>query len=62
MKSTLIVRMPRAEMTDLENVADQLGVDLSYVARRALQLGLSSAHREIADAIDNAERERAADA
>ena len=60
MTSTLSVRMPRAEMGQLEDTADQLGVDLSYVARRALALGLGAAHREIANAIDNAERQRAA--
>lgn len=55
MLATLSVRMPLVEMDALERRADQLGVGLSYVARRALALGLTAAHAEIAAAIEAAD-------
>lgn len=58
MTSMLSARIPREEMIAIEDVADQLGVSLSYVVRRAVVHGLAKAHREIADAIEDAERQR----
>lgn len=52
MPASLNLRMPLGEFEAVNDTADQLGVSVSYVARRAIALGLDAAHREIADAIE----------
>jgi hypothetical protein len=54
----LNVRIKRDELDELHALADDLGVAMGYVVRRALALGLDAAREEIASAIEDAERER----
>lgn len=44
---TLSVRVSTDQWSDLEELADQLGVDVSVVVRAALRLGLQEAGQEL---------------
>lgn len=50
----LNVRTSRDQLDELQAIADEHGVEVAHVARRAIALGLRQADREIARAIDNA--------
>ena len=51
----LNVRLTLDQLAELHHVADELGVHLSVVARRAVVLGTEPAHRDLAADIEAAE-------
>jgi hypothetical protein len=55
MAANLNVRMTLELRQELQNVADAHGVDVSHVARIAMEKGLPQASRAIERAIDRAE-------
>ena len=59
LSASINVRLTPDQLAHLEAVADRHGVDLAYVARTALDLGMTPADRSIEAAIESAERETA---